>query len=144
MVISNRLIKNALKSSGRRATPKRLLILDLLGKIPGHPDAETLFLRARNIDPHISLATVYRTLALLKKEGIVEGHRLGESHAHYEAAGDFPHVHFTCLKCGRVIEFKNPLLGRLKSELRRKLKADVREFHAHARGFCARCRKVRH
>jgi len=134
-------LKDALKDSGRRVTHKRGLILDLLRETPGHPDAETLLIKAKKRDPRISLATIYRTLALLKKTGFVEEHRLGETHAHYEAVGETPHFHFTCRKCGRVIEFESGLLDRLKLELKRKHRVDLREIHIHASGFCAHCRE---
>ncbi|HNQ81205.1 MAG: Fur family transcriptional regulator [Acidobacteriota bacterium] len=133
-------IKSALKASGRRITSKREVILDLLRKIPGHPDAETLFLEAKKIDPRIGLSTVYRTLALLKKEGFIEEHRLGQSHGHFEASRRAAHVHFSCLACGQVIECENPLVNRLKTEIKRTLNADLKEFHVYAGGFCRSCR----
>ncbi|MBN1938728.1 MAG: transcriptional repressor [Candidatus Aminicenantes bacterium] len=135
-------IAESLRQSGRRATQKRSLILDLLQKDPGHPDAGSLFLKARETDPKISLATVYRTLALLKKSGIIEEHRLGESHGHFEPVTKAAHVHFTCAACGRVIEFSHPLLDRLKAEMKRKMNVDLREFHITAGGLCSRCRKT--
>jgi Fur family ferric uptake transcriptional regulator len=135
-------IAESLRNSGHRPTQKRSLILDLLKKGPGHPDAGALFLKAREIDPKISLATVYRTLALLKRTGIVEEHRLGESHGHFEPVSKTAHVHFTCSVCGRVIEFSHPLIDRLKNEMKRKMSVDLREFHVNACGVCGRCRKT--
>lgn len=132
-----------LRDSGRRVTAKRALILDLLRTDPGHPDAGALFLKARKIDPKISLATVYRTLDLLKKTGLVEEHRLGESHGHFEAVRKSVHSHFTCSACGRVIEFSHPLLDRLKAEIKKKMSVDLKEFHVNTSGVCDRCRKTR-
>jgi len=143
MIDSKRELKDALKPIGRRATHKRALLLDLLRRIPGHPDAETLFIEAKKLDPRISLATVYRTLALLKKTGVIEEHLLGESHAHFEAVSPTPHFHFTCLKCGRVIEFRTALLDRLISELKQKNRVELQEIQIDARGLCARCREAK-
>lgn len=140
---TSRILTEALRGSGRRATRQRSLVFDLVRRIPGHPDAKTLFIKAKARDPHISLATVYRTLALLKRTGFVEEDRLGESHAHFEAAGEIPHFHFTCLKCGRIIEFETTVLDRLKSALEKDHNADIRKIHISASGYCAGCRDAR-
>jgi Fe2+ or Zn2+ uptake regulation protein len=132
-------LRDTFRATGRRLTSQRRLILGVLEESGGHFDAETLFVEARDRDPDISLATVYRTLAVLKEMGLVEEHRLGEEHGHYEAVQGKPHYHFTCLECGRVIEFDTPLVARIERELSAREGVRITSTHLHVSGYCAQC-----
>lgn len=132
-------LRGAFRAAGRRLTTQRRLILDVLRQSDEHLDAEALYDRARSYDPDISLATVYRTLAVLKEMGLVEEHRLGEEHGHYEAVRDEPHYHFTCLGCGKVIEFDTPLVAQAEQELSKREGVHVTSAHLHLSGHCAQC-----
>ena len=110
-------LQDALRSAGRRLTPQRRLILQVLEESDGHLDADALYDRVKARDPDVSLATVYRTLAVLREIGLVEEHHLGQDHGHYEAVGQAPHYHFTCRCCGRVIEFDTPLVSQIGQDL---------------------------
>jgi len=73
--------KNAvdtIRSSGYRVTRQRQLVLEILDKNQGHLDAEALFMKAKTKDMNIGIATIYRTLALLKKIGVVKEEFLGQ------------------------------------------------------------------
>lgn len=126
---------------GQRTTRQRQLVLDVLNDNPGHPDAETIFLLAKARDPKISLATVYRTLALFNENGLVIKHSLGEGHGHFETAQSVPHYHFTCLKCERVIEFQAPEVMQVVSELCEREDIRVSEVHLQLSGLCADCKQ---
>ena len=62
---------------GMRMTEQRRVIARVLGSAEDHPDVEELYRRASAIDPHISIATVYRTVRLFEKAGVVEKHDFG-------------------------------------------------------------------
>ena len=132
----------ALHASGYRLTRQRRLVMEVLEESDEHLDAETLHDRARSRDPNISLATVYRTLALFKEVGLVEEHRLGEDHAHYEAVQEAPHYHFTCLKCGRVVEFDAPQVMGVVRELSEREGLRITGVHLFLSGYCDRCRQM--
>ena len=132
-------LHQAIASSGLRMTRQRQAILDVLRQSPAHLDAEALHDRVRQQNPRISLATVYRTLALLKEFGLVQEHRLGEEHGHFEAAPQAPHYHFTCLKCHKVIEFKAPALQRVVREVAAKESVQITNVHLLLSGYCADC-----
>ncbi len=102
-------LRNVFHRAGKRLTTQRRLIREVLEANEGHLDVEAIHDRVKIRDPNISLATVYRTLAVLKEMGRVEEHGLGEDHGHYEAVHDRPHYHFACLGCGKAIEFDAPL-----------------------------------
>jgi Fe2+ or Zn2+ uptake regulation protein len=132
-------LRDAFRATGRRLTAQRRLVLEVLEASDEHLDAEALYDRARMQGSNISLATVYRTLTVLREMGLVEEHRLGEEHGHYESVREGPHYHFTCLGCGRVIEFDTPLVGQIERELCCREEVRVTGAHLHLSGYCAQC-----
>jgi Fe2+ or Zn2+ uptake regulation protein len=139
---SGKRLQDALRSAGRRLTAQRRLILQVLEESKMHLDADALYDRVKARDPDVSLATVYRTLAVLRELGLVEEHRLGEDHGHYEAVREEPHYHFTCLRCGKVIEFDTPLVAQVERELCEQKGVRVTGAHLHISGYCARCKDI--
>jgi len=133
-------LQSAIHARGLRATRQRQLVLDVLQHNPGHLDAEAIHDQVKILDPRISLATVYRTLALLKRLGLVAEHSLGEDHGHFEAAPTAPHYHFTCLQCKRVIEFEAPAVKEIVRELAEQDGLQVTETHLTLSGYCRDCR----
>ena len=132
-------LEDALRGAGRRVTAQRRLILQVLEESNGHLDAEALYERVKTRDPDASLATVYRTLAVLREIGLVEVHQLGQDHGHYEAVGQEPHYHFACLRCGKVIEFDTPLVAQVERDLSAREGVRVTSTQLHVSGYCARC-----
>ena len=139
MAISMDHLRDTFHAKGRRLTSQRRLILGVLEECEGHLDAEALFVQARTRDPDISLATVYRTLAVLKEMGLVEEHSLGEEHSHYEAVHGQPHYHFVCLGCGKVIEFDAPLMKRMARDVSEQEDVCITDVHLRLSGYCAQC-----
>ena len=139
MTQTNRLAE-VLHTSGHRLTRQRQLVMQVLQDNPGHLEVEAVYALAKASDPYISLPTVYRTLAVLKEMGLVEDHTLGESHAHFEAAPEKPHYHFTCQKCGRVIEFDAPQVKQVVRTLSEREGLQVTNVHLFLSGYCAKCR----
>ena len=137
----NERLHKALRAGGKRLTPQRRLILSVLQESDEHLDAEMLYDRVRAREPDVSLATVYRTLAVLQELGLVEAHRLGQDHGHYEATHDVPHYHFTCLSCSEVIEFDSPLVAQIEQALCAQKGVQVVESLLHVSGYCAACQK---
>lgn len=138
-MVRTRGLRETLHTSGRRLTRQRRLVLRVLEESREHLDAERLYDLATSLDPNISLATVYRTLAILKEMGLVEEHRLGEGHAHFEATRSTPHYHFTCTACGRVIEFDAPQVAEVVERLSKQRGLQVTGAHFLVTGRCTRC-----
>ncbi len=132
-------LSKALHVSGRRLTRQRRLVMEVLEGSQEHLDAETLYSQAKARDPNISLATIYRTLAALRDMGLIEEHLLGDNHAHYEAVKDSPHYHFTCVRCGRVIEFDAPQVMQAARAFGKRQGVSVRQVHLLLSGYCAEC-----
>jgi Fe2+ or Zn2+ uptake regulation protein len=113
--------------------------MQVLQDNPGHLAVEAVYALAKARDPNVSLPTVYRTLAVLKEMGLVTDHSLGEHHAHFEAVPATPHYHFTCQKCGRVVEFDAPQVKQVVHTLSRREGLQVTEVHLFLSGYCAEC-----
>ena len=106
---------------GLRMTEQRRVIARVLSGAGDHPDAEELYRRAAAIDPHISIATVYRTVKLFEDAGIIERHDFREGRARYETMRDSHHDHLINLRDGKVIEFTSEEIEKLQAEIARKL-----------------------
>jgi Fe2+ or Zn2+ uptake regulation protein len=132
-------LRELFREEGRRLTPQRRLVLRTLEESDQHLDAEALHDRVKVHDPDISLATVYRSLRVLKEMGLVEEHSLGEGHSHYEAPRSGPHYHFVCLRCGDVIEFDTPLVEQAAADLMRSRGVRVSSAHLRLSGLCQSC-----
>ena len=131
----------ALRATGHRITPQRQIVLQVVENSAEHLDAEAVYGRAHERDPNISLATVYRTLAVLKAEGLIEQRYLTRDHTreHYEPVGAPEHYHFTCLDCHQVIEFQSPRVNQLRAELQAKLGLHAVQACLCLEGYCHKC-----
>lgn len=128
------------RESGMRLTPQRRVILDVLDGTAVHLDAEGVYRLAKEHDPNISLATVYRTLAALKELGLIDQRHLSrdDQRGYYEIA-DRQHYHFTCLRCNRVIEFDTPLMTQLEQEIADEWGVQIVQGRLYLEGYCAVC-----
>ena len=106
---------------GMKMTGQRRTIARVLSESIDHPDVEMLYQRAVIADPHISIATVYRTVKLFEEAGITQRHDFGDGRARYEEASDEHHDHLIDVKTGKVIEFSNEAIERLQKEIAEKL-----------------------
>jgi Fur family transcriptional regulator, ferric uptake regulator len=106
---------------GLRMTGQRRVIARVLSESHDHPDAEEMHRRAAAIDPHISIATVYRTVRLLEEAGILERHDFRDGRSRYEEAPDVHHDHLIDVQSGKVIEFQNDQIEELQRMVAEKL-----------------------
>jgi len=106
---------------GLRITDQRRVIARVLSESDDHPDVELLHQRANQIDPGISIATVYRTVRLFEEAGILDRHDFGDGRARYEAAPEAHHYHLIDVETGKVVEFVDPELEALQKQIAEKL-----------------------
>ena len=132
-----------LMSRGLRMTRQRRTILAVVEVAKQHLDAAQILRRARRIDPNIDRVTVYRTLGLLKRHGLVDEldlmHLEGEKHF-YERRPRRDHIHMACLRCGRITEFESALFDRLKGQIQRDCGFHILVTRLEMGGYCAQCR----
>jgi Fur family ferric uptake transcriptional regulator len=106
--------------AGLKMTGQRKVILKVLSKAEDHPSVEDVYDRAKKIDSSISIATVYRTLGLLDELDLVIRHEFQEGYSRYELNWDHHH-HLVDLETGKVIEFQNDELEKLKVKIAKDL-----------------------
>jgi Fur family transcriptional regulator, ferric uptake regulator len=114
-------IESQCAAKGMRMTEQRRIIARVLAGSDDHPDVEELYRRCAEIDQHISISTVYRTVKLFEDSGIIERHDFREGRARYEQIPDAHHDHLINLRSGEVIEFQSEEIERLQAEVARKL-----------------------
>ena len=102
-------------------TEQRRIIAKVLSESDDHPDVETVYQRATEIDPGIGLATVYRTLRLFEEANILERHDFGDGRARYEEVPDEHHDHLIDVNTGDVIEFSNEAIELLQKKVAEEL-----------------------
>jgi Fur family transcriptional regulator, ferric uptake regulator len=110
-------LETDLRADGVRVTRQRLAIMHVLRAAEDHPRAEDILARAKEQDPSVSQATVYRTLAMLEKAGTVLRNEFDGAGARYELAGGAHHDHLIDLDTGEVIEFHSLKIERLQAEI---------------------------
>jgi Fur family ferric uptake transcriptional regulator len=128
-----------LKARGYRVTPQRAIILEAIEGLSGHMTAEDIFEVVQHTSSYISLATVYRTLDLLKELGLITESNMGTTTTHYAPITHGPHHHAVCRKCNRSIELSHEVFEPIAAELqaRHGFVADVN--HLVIFGWCTGC-----
>jgi len=136
-----------LMSRGVRLTTQRRVILDVIESAARHLDAAQILRKARQLDADVDRVTVYRTLSLLKRHGLIDEldlmHVRGEGH-YYEARRARDHVHMTCLRCASVIEVESELLERIKSKVSAECNFHIAVTRLEIGGYCSKCRASNH
>lgn len=137
-----RALLDELVSKGVRITVQRRILIEIIQQAKEHLDAASLLALARDREPSIDRATVYRTIELLKKHRLIDEldlmHLQGEKHF-YEVKTRRDHVHLACFECGQIEEFSNPLFDRLKGEIRKLAGFDIRVTRLEVGGRCKAC-----
>ncbi len=100
-------IEQLCAEKGMKMTGQRRIIARVLSEATDHPDVEEVYRRATDIDPRISIATVYRTVRLFEEASILERHDFGDGRARYEEATEDHHDHLIDIQTGKVIEFRS-------------------------------------
>ncbi|NLF03281.1 MAG: transcriptional repressor [Anaerolineales bacterium] len=94
-----------LKARGYRLTPQRRAVLRMLVSCCDHPSAEEIYARVEAEFPGTSLATIYKTLALLKEQGEISELNFGDGCHRYDCGKTYPHPHLVCVRCNRIKDF---------------------------------------
>lgn len=128
----------------RGLTKYRRVVLEVLKKNP-HSDAYEIHRLASEIEPDISLPTVYRALKYLKSKGLIVEHKFRENHSHYEIAEEYKkganaYLHLICEKCGSVEDIQVPNLS-IAEDVALKKGFKVENIHLDVFGICKTCSK---
>tara|TARA_B100001121_G_C18531051_1_gene546010 strand:+ start:364 stop:795 length:432 start_codon:yes stop_codon:yes gene_type:complete len=110
-------------SKGVKLTDQRKIIVKVLSESKekygesDHPDVDELYNRVSQIDPKISIATVYRTVKILEETGILVKHDFKAGKARYEQISESHHDHLIDVKSGEIIEFVDDEIEKLQKKV---------------------------
>jgi Fur family ferric uptake transcriptional regulator len=135
-----------LAQRGIRMTQQRRAILIVIETASKHLDAGQILRKAQKLDASVDRSTVYRTLRLLKRQGLIDEldlmHINGEGH-YYERKLERDHIHMACLRCGKISEFLSDGFERLKRQVEKDCRFRVLISRLEMGGYCADCRGSR-
>jgi len=133
-----------LSERGIRMTDQRRAILSVIETAKKHLDASQILRKAQGVDASVDRSTVYRTLELLKRQGMIDEldlmHMKGEGH-YYERKLGRDHIHMACLRCGKVSEFVSERFDSLKSQLEQECRFHIVVARLEVGGYCSACRR---
>jgi Fur family transcriptional regulator, ferric uptake regulator len=138
-------LKAELNEKGWRLTPQRETILQVFQNLDSgkHLSAEDLFEVLQAQKAGISLSTIYRTLKLMARMGILRELELAEGHKHYEINQPSPyhHHHLICVRCNKTIEFKSEPILKIGSKVAEKEGFELLDCQLSVHAVCPACQR---
>ena len=131
----------AFRDKGYRLTPQRLAMLKIIAKSEGHPGVEQIYERIKADFPTTSLATVYKTLTLLKEMGEVWELTLANVGSRYDGNKPYPHPHIICTKCGKILDYEFPAMTALSKDMTHQAGYEITHYQLTFFGLCPECRQ---
>ncbi len=136
-----RVLSAGIRDAGFRLTPQRLEVIREIAGDETHPDVETVYHAVRERMPTISLDTVYRTLAVLTEQGLIDRVNVTAGPTRYDG-NPFPHHHFICTRCGLVRDIDEADIATIAPTEKVESLGDVESVQIQYRGVCSSCRKA--
>src|SRR5450755_1017649 len=128
---------------GIRITQQRRAVLRVIETASKHLDASQILRKAQRIDASVDRSTVYRTLQLLKRQGLIDEldlmHINGEGH-YYERKLNRDHIHMACLRCGKIMEFVSDIFEKRKAQVEKDCRFRIVVSRLEIGGYCSNCR----
>jgi Fur family transcriptional regulator, peroxide stress response regulator len=130
-----------LKEKGFRITPQRIAIVEILANSCEHPGVDQIYREVKKSFPTTSLATVYKTVTLLKELGEIIEMGFGDESNRYDGKNPQPHPHIMCLKCKSIIDPDLSSLNEMSRELSEETGYRILSHRLDFFGICPDCRK---
>jgi len=139
--------KEMLKAKGLKVTNQRIYVLEALQEADGkHLTVEEIYNIVKKSHPEIGLATVYRTIQILKELNLIDRINFDDGSERYEIAKAYEpgqkrhhHHHMICLKCGNVFEFEDDMMEALEDSISKKTGFKVIDHEVKLYGYCKKC-----
>lgn len=148
MAVDREAFGRLLREHGLKVTHQRLLVLETIASRPEeHLTAEDIYELVKAVSPEIGLATVYRTKQLLNELHLIDRINFDDGFVRYEMGSapnqkqEHRHHHLICMKCGKVISFRDDLLEELEEKITSTTGFTVVNHEVKLFGCCAACRK---
>jgi len=142
-------LRHRFKGHVSRLTATREALLDFLSKSSKHMSAKEIYTSLQSSYPRIGLSTIYRTLDLLARMGIVTKLSLGDGQSRYELKSsekEEHHHHLICTECGKIINYSEfldeelDLVKKTEEKLEKKYDFTIQDHNIEFLGICANCK----
>ena len=133
-------IIDALRRKGFKATSQRIAICRLAVASREHLTAKRMFLEVKKVHPTVSLATVYKTLQVLKELHLVQELAFPQAESRFDSFME-PHLNVVCLRCGEVVDVNDQSARRLVLRAAEKTRYTVTDQRFDIYGICEKCRR---
>jgi Fur family peroxide stress response transcriptional regulator len=130
-----------LREKGCRLTPQRLALLKIIARSEGHPSVDQIYELIRTDFPTTSLATIYKTLSLLKDMGEVLELNFTAVGSRYDGNKPYPHPHVICTRCGQILDPEFKALAEISLEMAKNTGYQITHHQLNFFGFCPKCQK---
>ncbi len=136
---SNR-FKKMISKEGLKSTRQRSEILDVFLHSAGHQNLAEIYARVTKVNPKIGYTTVYRTLKLLTRLGLAVQRKFADGETRYEPNPEGTHHdHLICLRCGKIIEFKEEAMESLQNKIAKRYGFSIFQHRMELYGYCGSC-----
>lgn len=126
------------KQKGLKLTHQRLEIFNVLSSMLDHPSAEDVFEEVKKRIPTIAFDTVYRTLALFERHGLISKVNYLDSKTQYDSVTE-RHSHLICTRCQKIQDFYWPEVDQLQIPIETKRWGSIKNKYIELRGLCQNC-----
>jgi Fur family peroxide stress response transcriptional regulator len=133
-------IIEALRKKGYRATSQRIAICRFALDNREHPTAEEIYREVKRLHPTVSLATVYKTLQVLKELRLVQDLVFAQGETKFDS-NVAPHVNVVCLRCGSISDADDPVAQQVVARVASRTRFTVTGQRFDIYGICERCAK---
>lgn len=131
-----------LRQSDFRVTPQRIAIIRVLLDSDDHPSIEQVYAKVKATFPTTSLATVYKTVNLLKEMGEILEVANSQGRNRYDGNNPTPHPHLICTECKSVTDQDVSLLDRMADELQKITGYISLSHQIEFFGICPNCQEI--
>jgi Fur family peroxide stress response transcriptional regulator len=138
---SDALIIETLRKNGYKATTQRIAICRFALRSRDHPTAQRVYNEVREMHPTVSLATVYKTLQILTKHGLIQELDLPQSQARFDSYVE-PHINLVCLQCGNIQDFNDKTAQEMVESVTTKAQFTRTGQRLDIYGMCKTCRNT--
>lgn len=130
-----------LRDRGHRLTPQRIAVLRILAASEGHPSVEQIYERIVDEFPTTSLATVYKTITMLKGAGEVLELGFADGSNRYDGQRPYPHPHLICTRCGEIHDLEAPALSEMIRQASQDIDYQITSHRLDFYGLCPSCQR---
>jgi len=132
----------ALRDKGYKATPQRIAICRVALHSREHPTAQSIYIEVKKIHPTVSLATVYKTLQVLRDLDLIQELNFPQGQARFDPYIK-PHVNLICQQCGRIEDLDDPTAKEISERVSATTKFKPNGQRIDVYGICQKCNKVK-